>query len=65
MKLQISTDVPILEPTAEVLAIIRRRVQRACEHPELRVVAGDEQRTECINCGYRTSTLRLAARMAR
>jgi hypothetical protein len=65
MKLQISTDVAILEPTAEVLAVIRRRVQQACAHPELRIVVGDEQRTECINCGYRTSTVRLAARMAR
>ena len=65
MKLQNSTEVAVLEPTAEVLAIIRRRVQQTCDHPELRVVAGDEQRTECINCGYRTSTVRLAARMAR
>ena len=65
MKLQNSPNYEILEPTAEVLALIRRRVQQACEHDELRIVAGDERRTECINCGYRVSTVRVAARMAR
>jgi hypothetical protein len=60
-----STAAAILEPTAEVLAIIRRRVQGACEHKELKPVVGDERRSECSNCGYRTSTLRLAARMSR
>ena len=65
MNLQNSTEAAILEPTAEVLALIRRRVQHACSHDELRIVVGDESRTECINCGYRTSTVRLAARKAR
>jgi hypothetical protein len=65
MNLQKSTAFPIPEPTADVLAAIRRRVQQACEHPELRIVAGDEQRTECINCGYRMSTARRAHRRAR
>ena len=60
-----STAAAILEPTTEVLAIIRRRVQSACEHPDLKPIVGDERRSECGNCGYRTSTLRLAARQAR
>ncbi len=65
MRLQKSPEAQIPEPSAEVLALIRRRVQQACEHPELRIVVGDERRTECINCGYRTSTVRLSARMLR
>jgi len=65
MNLQNSTEPVILEPSTEVLAIIRRRVQRACDHDELRIVAGDERRTECINCGYRASTIHLAARKSR
>ena len=65
MDLQKSTEHPIPEPSAEVLAVIRRRVQQACDHPELRIVAGDEERTECINCGYRMSTVRRALRWAR
>ena len=64
MKLQKSTDIPLPEPSAEVLAMIRRRVQQACDHPDLRIVAGDEQRTECINCGYRMSTVRSLQRWA-
>lgn len=65
MNLQKSTETGIPEPSAEVLSTIRRRVQQACDHPELRIVAGDEQRTECINCGYRMSTMRHALRVAR
>lgn len=65
MNLQKSTEIVIPEPSADVLSTLRRRVQQACEHPELRIVAGDEQRTECINCGYRMSTIRRALRLAR
>ena len=65
MTLQISSVAANLEPTAEVLAVIRRRVQSACDHRELKPVHGDERRSECVNCGYRTSTIRLATRMAR
>jgi len=65
MNLQNSTEPAILEPSAEVLAVIRRRVQQACDHAELRIIVGDERRTECINCGYRMSTVRVAARMSR
>jgi hypothetical protein len=65
MTLQKSSAAAILEPTAEVLAIVRRRVQSACQHLEVKPVAGDERRSECVNCGYRTSTVRLATRLAR
>ncbi|HZP48805.1 MAG TPA: hypothetical protein VFB07_09740 [Vicinamibacterales bacterium] len=65
MSLQNSTEAAIPEPSAEVLATLRRRVQQACDHPELRLVTGDEERTECINCGYRVSTVRRALRAVR
>ena len=62
MTLQKPTDLTIPEPTAEVLATIRRRVQHACDHTEFRIVDGDARRTECLNCGYRMSMRRARRR---
>ena len=51
MTLQNSTESRIPEPSSEVLAAIRRSVQQACAHDELRIVAAAEHRCECLNCG--------------
>ena len=51
MKLQNSIDARVPEPSADVLDTIRRTVQQACPHDELRIVAEGQRRTECINCG--------------
>lgn len=51
MSLQNSTDAQVPQPSAEVLAAIKRSVQQACAHDELRIIAAGTRRTECLNCG--------------
>lgn len=62
MQLQNARSIVIdLEPTAEVLASIRDRVQRACDHAQVRPVATVPSNYECMNCGRHLEPRRLTA----
>ena len=56
MNLQKSSPAPtaVPEPTPEVLAVISRSVQSACDHTELKTNDRFGRIVECLNCGYRT-----------
>ncbi len=55
------SNVNALEPTVDVLNLIRACVRRVCSHAELRPVGDAASVYECTNCGQHVGVLHLLA----
>ncbi len=43
----------------EIIVAIRRLVQNACPHEEVRPIESDGLRIECVDCGFQTPEIEL------